>query len=65
MRAFTAALFAAAASLVSATVTPVGQPTGNPITSPGLNEIVPAGVPYNIIWTVSFSPFALLGWIGG
>jgi len=50
MRAFAAALFAAAASLVSAVVTPVGEPTGNPIAKPGLGEIVPAGVPYAITW---------------
>jgi len=51
MRAFTAALFAAAASLVSAVVTPVGDPSGNPIAKPGLNEIVPAGSPYTITWS--------------
>jgi len=51
MRAFAAALIAAAASLVSAVVTPVGDPTGNPIAKPGLGEIVPAGVPYAITWS--------------
>ncbi|KAI9771223.1 MAG: hypothetical protein M1839_002844 [Geoglossum umbratile] len=51
MRAFTAALFAVAASLVSAVVTPVGDPSGNPISKPGLNEIVPAGAPYAITWS--------------
>ncbi|KAI9773050.1 MAG: hypothetical protein M1840_008170 [Geoglossum simile] len=50
MRAFTAALFAAAASLVSAVVTPVGDPSGNPISKPSLGEIVPAGAPYTITW---------------
>jgi hypothetical protein len=64
MRAFTAALFAAAASLVSAVVTPVGDPTGNPITSPGLGEIVPAGAPYTIVWTVSSLPLRSLGELG-
>jgi len=51
MRAFTAALFAAAASLVSAVVTPVGDPSGNPIAKPSLGEIVPAGTPYAITWS--------------
>jgi len=29
----------------------VGEPTGNPIDKPGLNEQVPAGQPYTITWT--------------
>jgi len=42
-----AALFAGLAAAYHA---PVGEPTGNPITRP-LNEVVPAGKPFEITWT--------------
>lgn len=45
---FTAGL--AAVSAYTIPVTPVGDPSGNPISKPGLNEIVPAGKPYAITW---------------
>jgi hypothetical protein len=46
------ALFTAGlAALTSAYHVPVGDPSGNPITKPGLSEIVPAGKPYTITWT--------------
>lgn len=46
------ALFAAGlAAVASAYHAPVGDPSGNPITKPGLNEIVPVGKPYTITWT--------------
>ncbi|KAI9821068.1 MAG: hypothetical protein M1827_003801 [Pycnora praestabilis] len=46
------ALFTAGlATLTSAYTTPVGDtPSGNPISAPGLNEIVPVGTPYSITW---------------
>ncbi|KAK5165631.1 hypothetical protein LTR04_001180 [Oleoguttula sp. CCFEE 6159] len=44
-------LFAAGlATLASAYTTPVGDPSGNPISRPGLNEIVPVGTPYTVTW---------------
>ncbi|KAF1955005.1 hypothetical protein CC80DRAFT_493376 [Byssothecium circinans] len=46
-----AALFA---GLAAAYHTPVGEPTGNPITRP-LNEIVPACKPFSIEWTPTTS----------
>lgn len=46
------ALFTAGlAALASAYHAPVGDPSGNPIVKPGLNEIVPVGKPYAITWT--------------
>jgi len=46
------ALFTAGlAAIASAYHAPVGDPSGNPITKPGLNEIVPVGKPYAITWT--------------
>jgi len=48
LAAFTAGL--AAVSAYTIPVTPVGDPSGNPISKPGLNEIVPAGKPYAITW---------------
>ena len=46
-------VFAAYAGLTSAYTTPVGAtPSGNPISAPGLNEIVPAGTPFTITWNV-------------
>lgn len=46
------ALFTAGlAALASAYHAPVGDPSGNPINKPGLNEIVPVGKPYAITWT--------------
>ena len=55
MRFSVAAIAAAAfAGLASAYTTPVGaNPVGNPISKPGLNEIVPAGTTYTITWNVS------------
>ena len=41
-------------SFANAYTTPVGDPQGNPIYKPGLNEIVPVGSPYTITWTVGF-----------
>lgn len=38
------------AAVASAYTTPVGNPSGNPISLPGLNSIVPAGKPYTITW---------------
>ncbi|KAI9664154.1 MAG: hypothetical protein M1829_006021 [Trizodia sp. TS-e1964] len=46
-----ALLSAAAAGLSAAYTQPVGDPSGNAITKPGLGEIVPAGTPYTITWT--------------
>ncbi|MCJ1258850.1 hypothetical protein MMC24_006684 [Lignoscripta atroalba] len=47
----TALIAAAVAGLASAYTQPVGaNPSGNPITSPGLNEIVSVGTPYSITW---------------
>ncbi|TKA79108.1 hypothetical protein B0A49_01831 [Cryomyces minteri] len=44
-------LFAAGlATLASAYTTSVGDPSGNPISRPGLNEIVPVGTPYTVTW---------------
>ncbi|OCL00586.1 uncharacterized protein K441DRAFT_651565 [Cenococcum geophilum 1.58] len=46
------ALFTAGlAALTSAYHAPVGDPSGNPINKPSLNELVPAGKPYTITWT--------------
>lgn len=46
------ALFTAGlAALTSAYHAPVGDPSGNPIVKPSLNEIVPVGKPYAITWT--------------
>jgi len=46
------ALFTAGlAALTSAYHAPVGDPSGNPIVKPTLNEIVPVGKPYAITWT--------------
>ncbi|KZF24477.1 hypothetical protein L228DRAFT_237402 [Xylona heveae TC161] len=50
---FSAFAFASAAlaTLASAYTTPKGDaPEGNPITKPGLNELVPAGTQYEITW---------------
>jgi len=45
------AIFSAAlATLASAYTTPVGEPSGNAISKPGLNEVVPAGTAYPITW---------------
>jgi len=41
---------AAFTGIASAYTTPVGQPNGNPIIKPGLNDQVPVGKPYNIQW---------------
>ncbi|KAI9884007.1 MAG: UDP-glucose-4-epimerase [Watsoniomyces obsoletus] len=43
-------LSATLATLAGAWTTPVGNPSGNPISSPTLGEIVPVGKPYNIKW---------------
>ena len=41
------------ASLAAAYTTPVGDtPSGNPIVTPSLGEVVPAGAPYTIKWNV-------------
>lgn len=41
------------AGLAAAYTTPVGDsPSGNPIVTPSLGEVVPAGVPYTIKWNV-------------
>lgn len=52
---FSIAAIFAAASAVMAYTTPVGEPDTdkNPITKPGLQELVPAGKPYTITWTPS------------
>ncbi|KAL5365655.1 Ser-Thr-rich glycosyl-phosphatidyl-inositol-anchored membrane family-domain-containing protein [Aspergillus floccosus] len=54
MRFFTAALVSALASLAAATsyTQPdyTKPPSGNPILTPGLNELVPVGQPYTITW---------------
>ncbi|OAX82462.1 hypothetical protein ACJ72_03194 [Emergomyces africanus] len=49
---FVAAVFTAFAALAAAATEPdySQDPTGNPIASPGLNEIVPAGKSYTIKW---------------
>ena len=48
-----ALMTASLASLATAYTTPVGDtPSGNPIVTPSLGEIVPAGTPYTIKWTV-------------
>lgn len=44
-------VFAATLAVASAYTTPVGDPQGNPIYKPGLDEQVPAGQPYTITWT--------------
>jgi len=55
------ALFTAGLSaVVSAYTTPVGEPSGNPITEPGLGEIVDAGEPYTITWTPTTPGFVTL-----
>jgi hypothetical protein len=43
--------FIAGLAVASAYTQPVGDPSGNPIAKPGLNEIVPVGVPYTVTWT--------------
>ncbi|KAI5811834.1 GPI anchored serine-threonine rich protein [Pyronema omphalodes] len=57
-------LFAIAAAIISsvqALTTPVGEPTGNPIHTPGMNDIVVAGKPYTITWTpTSSGPISLV-----
>ncbi|KAL1963728.1 hypothetical protein VTN77DRAFT_7932 [Rasamsonia byssochlamydoides] len=52
MRFFTASVFAALAAAVSAYTQPdySQPPTGNPIYTPGLNQQVPVGVPFEITW---------------
>jgi hypothetical protein len=56
MRFFVAAFLAAAyAGLASAYTTPVGQPNGNPISAPGLNQQVVAGKSFTITWNVRVS----------
>ena len=52
MRSFTSVLgvLAAAITAVSAYTTPVGSPSGNAIYTPGLNQVVPAGKPFEITW---------------
>jgi hypothetical protein len=45
-----AGLVAAFASLAAAYTTPTTGPAGNPISAPGLNDIVPVGKPYKITW---------------
>jgi hypothetical protein len=49
---FTFAVFVASAfaGFANAYTTPVGNPTGNPIATPGLNQVVPEGQPFNITW---------------
>jgi len=44
---------AAFAGIANAYTKPVGQPSGNAIIKPGLNEQVPVGKPYNIQWEPS------------
>lgn len=52
MRFTTAALISGLAAIASAQTTPAsGNPSGNPIIHPGLNELIPAGSPYTITWT--------------
>ena len=47
------------ASLAAAYTTPVGaNPSGNPILTPSLGEIVPVGVPYTIKWEVCSLTFS-------
>ncbi|KAF2662089.1 hypothetical protein K491DRAFT_586210 [Lophiostoma macrostomum CBS 122681] len=43
------------AGLAAAYHAPVGDPTGNPIATPGLNQIVPAGKAFEITWTPTTS----------
>lgn len=52
MRFFTASVFAALAAAVSAYTQPdySQPPSGNPIYTPGLQEQVPVGKPYEITW---------------
>lgn len=45
-------LTAGLASMAAAFTTPVGEPTGNPILTPSLGEVVAAGAPYTIKWKV-------------
>jgi hypothetical protein len=47
---FNTAAVAFFAGLAAAYHQPVGEPTGNPIATPGLNEIVPAGEAFEITW---------------
>jgi len=49
---FSVAVFVAAAfaGLANAYTQPVGNPEGNPISAPGLNQIVPEGEPFTITW---------------
>ena len=51
-------LVAAFVSVVAALTPPVGEPQGNPISKPGLNELVEAGKPYSITWNVGAPPAA-------
>ena len=37
-------------AVASAYTQPVGEPSGNPIYKPGLNEPIPVGQPYTITW---------------
>jgi hypothetical protein len=47
-----AALIAGFAAVASALTTPAnGDPSGNSIIHPGLNELIPAGTTYAITWT--------------
>lgn len=57
MRSFTTifGVLAAAITAVSAYTTPVGTPVGNPIFTPGLNQVVPAGKPFEITWNPTTS----------
>jgi len=51
MRSFSLlSVLAAAFTVVSAVTPPVGDPKGNAISKPGLNELVPVGKPYQITW---------------
>ncbi|GAO52059.1 hypothetical protein SAICODRAFT_33675 [Saitoella complicata NRRL Y-17804] len=50
---FSICIIAALTSVISSVAeytTPVGDPSGNPIYTPSLGEIVPVGTPYNITW---------------
>ena len=61
---------AALAGIASAWTTPTSADTGNSFYTPGLNQIVPVGAPFNVTWNVSllsyrfakepFPPFKLL-----
>ncbi|MCJ1378876.1 hypothetical protein MMC17_001975 [Xylographa soralifera] len=47
---FYALVSAALAGIVSAWTTPTFADTGNSFYTPGLNQIVPAGAPFNVTW---------------